>query len=147
MKNDSEQPIRVGIVGASASGWAPLSHVPALMLLPQFELAAVCTTRADTAAEAAAKYGAGRAYHDYHEMVKDPDIDLVSVVVKVPSHHDVVMAALNAGKHVYCEWPLGASRGEADAMTELARSKGVLAMVGLQARGDPTLRYLRQLIA
>jgi predicted dehydrogenase len=146
MKNDSEQRIRVGIVGASASGWAPLSHVPALKLLPEYELAAVCTTRADTAAEAAAKYGAGRAFHDYREMVRQPDIDLVSVVVKVPSHHDVVMAALNAGKHVYCEWPLGANRGEAEEMADLARSKGVLAMVGLQARGDPTVRYLRHLI-
>jgi predicted dehydrogenase len=146
MTSDKEQPIRVGIVGASASGWAPLSHVPALRLLPEYDLAAVCTTRAETAAEAAAKYGAKRAFHDYRVMVKDPDIDLVSVVVKVPSHHEVVMAALDAGKHVYCEWPLGANRGEAEAMANLARAKGVLAMVGLQARGDPTVRYLRHLI-
>src|SRR5260370_37394755 len=80
-------------------------------------------------------------------MVREPDIDLVSVVVKVPSHYQVVTAALNAGKHVYCEWPLGANLAEAEQMAALAKIKGVRAMVGLQARGDPTLRYLRDLIA
>ena len=148
MKDEMKQRIRVGIVGASASGqgWAPLSHLPALELLPEYELVAVCTAHADTAAAAAAKYGVSRAFHEYHAMVREPDIDLVSVVVKVPSHREVVVAALNAGKHVYCEWPLGANLAEAEAMAELARRKGVRAMVGLQARGDPTVRYLHQLI-
>jgi len=144
-----EDPIRVGIVGADASGqgWAPLSHLPALKMLPEYEIAAVCTAHADTAAAAAAKYGVKRAFHDYNAMVREPDIDLVSVVVKVPVHHEVVVAALNAGKNVYCEWPLGANLAETQAMAEIAQRKGVRAMVGLQARGDPTVRYLRQLIA
>jgi predicted dehydrogenase len=148
MKDDLGHPIRVGIVGADASGqgWAPLSHLPALKMLPGLELAAVCTAHADTAAAAAAKYGVNRAFHDYNAMVREPDIDLVSVVVKVPSHQEVVVAALNAGKHVYCEWPLGANLAQAEAMADIARRKGVRAMVGLQARGDPTVRYLHQLI-
>ena len=144
-----ENPIRVGIVGADASGqgWAPLSHLPALKLLTGYEIAAVCTAHAGTAAAAAAKYGVGQAFHDYNAMVREPDIELVSVVVKVPAHYDIVVAALNAGKHVYCEWPLGANLAEAEAMADIAQRKGVRAMVGLQARGDPTVRYLRQLIA
>jgi predicted dehydrogenase len=148
-KDDMENPIRVGIVGADASGqgWAPLSHLPALKMLPEYEIAAVCTAHADTAAAAAAKYGVDRAFHDYNAMVREPDIELVSVVVKVPAHYDIVVAALNAGKHVYCEWPLGANLAEAEAMADIAQRKGVRAMVGLQARGDPTVRYLRQLIA
>ena len=71
----------------------------------------------------------------------------MSVVVKVPSHREVVVAALKAGKNVYCEWPLGANLREAEEMTTLAARQGVRAMIGLQARGDPTLRYLRELIA
>ena len=128
--------LRVGIVGASADGqgWAPISHFPALRTLPGFEIAAICTAHADTAAAAAKVYGVKRAFHDYPTMVQEPDIDLVSVVVRVPNHHQVVMAALNAGKHVYCEWPLGANLAEAEEMAALARSKGVRAMVGLQAR-------------
>jgi predicted dehydrogenase len=141
--------LRVGLVGASADGqgWAPISHIPALRALPGFELAAICTAHADTAAAAAKVYGVERAFHDYNVMVRQPDIDLVSIVVKVPNHCAVVTAALHAGKHVYCEWPLGANLGEAEAMAALARKQGVRAMVGLQARGDPTLRYLHDLIA
>ena len=144
-----ERPLRVGIVGASvgAQGWASLSHMPALAMLPQFKIAAVCTTRPETAAEAARKYGAERGFHDLNAMLREADLDLVSVVVKVPSHHDPVMAAIEAGKPVYCEWPLGANLAEAEAMAAAARRKNVPAMVGLQARGDPSLRYLRDLVA
>lgn len=147
--HNSHNPLRVGIVGADASGqgWAPLSHLPALKILPQFEIAAVCTAHADTAAAAAAKYGVDRAFHDYNAMFAERDIDLVSVVVKVPSHREVVIAALKAGKNVYCEWPLGANLGEAEEMAGLAARQGVRAMIGLQARGDPAVRYLRELIA
>ena len=63
------------------------------------------------------------AFHDYHAMVRHPDIDLVSVSVRVPLHHDMVMAALQAGKHVYCEWPLGANLAEAEAMAASARQR------------------------
>lgn len=146
---NSQRPLRVGIVGASAEGqgWAPLSHLPALKMLPMYELAAVCTAHADTAAAAAQKYGVARAYHDVATMVRDADLDLVSVVVKVPSHRDAVMAALDAGKNVYCEWPLGANLAEAQAMAARARERKVHTIVGLQARGDPSIRYLHDLIA
>ena len=150
MTSDPTHPrLRVGIVGANAQGqgWAPISHLPALKALSGYELVAVCTAHAATAAEASRTYGVARAFDDYRKMVQEPDIDLVSVVVRVPNHHDVVMAALDAGKHVYCEWPLGANLAEAESMAALARAKGVRAMVGLQARGDPALRYLHDLVA
>ena len=89
--------IRVGIIGANAHyGWSMRAHLPALRALPDYELTAVCTSRPETAAESAAHYGARLAFHDYHAMVTHPDIDLVSVSVRVPLHHDMVMAALHA---------------------------------------------------
>ncbi|HEY5367124.1 MAG TPA: Gfo/Idh/MocA family oxidoreductase [Casimicrobiaceae bacterium] len=141
--------LRVGIVGASAEGqgWAPLSHFPALRALPDYEIAAICTAHAETAAAAARVYGVAHAYHDIDDMLRQSDLDLVSVVVRVPNHHDVVMAALRARKNVYCEWPLGATLAEAEAMAALARANGVHAMVGLQARGDPVINHLRELVA
>jgi predicted dehydrogenase len=123
------------------------AHLPALLALPDFELAAVCTSRPETAEESAKAYGAKMAFHDYHEMVGHPDIDLVAVSVRVPLHHDMVMAALAAGKHVFCEWPLGANLSEAQEMATLARSQGVGHMVGLQARGSPALLRLRELLS
>jgi predicted dehydrogenase len=141
--------LRVGIVGADAKGqgWAPLAHFPALRALPEFEIAALCTTREETARAAAERYGVPRAYHDYREMFASPDIDIVSCVVRAPNHHEVVMAALRAGKAVYCEWPLGVTTAQAGEMAALAREKGIPTAIGLQARCDPTLRYTRDLVA
>ena len=140
--------LRVGIVGADAQGqgWAPLAHFPALRALPELTIAALCTTRAETAQAAAARYGVTQAFHDYRELVARPDIDIVAVVVRAPHHHDVVQAALAARKHVYCEWPLGADTAQAEAMAAAARTAGVRTAVGLQARCDPTLRYVRDLV-
>ena len=143
----AEQRIRVGIIGANVSyGWAPRAHLPALLAMPEFELAAVCTSRPETAAESKEKFGARMAFNDYREMVNHPEIDLVSVVVRVPQHHEMTMAALNAGKHVYTEWPLGANLAEAQEMADLARSKGVRTMVGLQRRCSPLYMRLHELI-
>ena len=140
--------IRLGIIGANAGyGWSMRAHLPAILALPEFELTAVCTSRPETAAESAKAYGARLAFHEYREMVSHPDIDLVSVSVRVPLHRDMVMAALAAGKHVFCEWPLGANLGQAEEMASLARSRGVSHMVGLQARGSPALLRLRELVA
>jgi predicted dehydrogenase len=142
-------PLKVGLVGANAEGrgWAPLAHIPALKSLPQYELAAVCTAHADTAAASAEKYGVARAFHDVNDLVREPDIDVVSAVVKVPNHRNVVVAALNAGKHVFCEWPIGANLAETEEIAALARAKGVRTIVGLQGRADPSLNYVRDLVA
>jgi predicted dehydrogenase len=145
-----EQKIRVGIVGATVttggSGWGAHAHVPALHALPDFELRAVCTAHEDTAKASAAAFGAPLAYHDIDAMVADPDIDLVVVSVRVPGHHDLVMKALHAGKAAFCEWPLGATLGEAETMAGLAREHSLRTAVGLQARSDPTLMYARELV-
>ena len=140
--------IRVGIVGANAHyGWSKRAHLPALLALPDFELAAVCTSRPETAAESQAFYGARLAFHDYREMAEHPEVDLVVVSVRVPLHYGMVKAGLAAGKPVFCEWPLGANTAEAEELAALARERGVGTMVGLQARGGPALRRLRELVA
>jgi predicted dehydrogenase len=141
--------LRIGIVGADANGqgWAPLAHFPALRALPEFEIAAICTAHPETARAAAERYGVPKAYHDYREMFANADLDVVSVVVRAPNHREVVMAALQSGKSVYCEWPLGADTMQAEEMAALARAKGVRTVVGLQARCDPTLRYVHDLVA
>jgi len=140
--------IRIGIIGANAHyGWGMRAHLPAILALPEYQLTAVCTAHRETAEESAKHYGARLAFHDYTEMVNHPDIDLVTVCVKVPFHYPLVMAALKAGKHVFCEWPLGASLAEAEEIASLAQIKGVRHMVGLQARCDPALLRLKELLA
>ena len=87
------------------------------------------------------------SFHDVSDLAAEGDIDVVSVVVRVPKHHELVMAALDAGKHVFSEWPLGANLDEAEEMASRARSAGVVTAVGLQGRHDPSLTHLKQLHA
>src|SRR2546422_801419 len=142
--------IRVGIVGATVtqggSGWGANAHVPALKALPRYELKAVCTSHEDTAKASAAAFGAERAFHRFSDMAKHPDVDLIVVCVRVPGHRDLVMAGLQAGKPVFCEWPLGANLAEAEEMAGLASQRSVKTVVGLQARSDPTILYARDLV-
>ena len=79
-------------------------------------------------------------------MVAAPEIDAVSVVVRVPEHYGPTKAAIEAGKHVYTEWPLGRTTAEAEELTALAHAKGVQTAVGLQSRVSPTLLYVRELL-
>lgn len=55
------------------------------------------------------------------------------------------MAALNAGKHVFCEWPLGASIAETEQMATAAGNWGIVTAIGLQGRHDATLSYIKEL--
>ena len=144
-------PTRVGIVGATVtlggSGWGANAHVPALHALPDYKLTAVCTAHEETATASAARFGAELAFHDIDDMLLRSNVDLVVVSVRVPLHHQLVMAGLRAGKPVFCEWPLGATLAEAEEMADLARERGLRTAVGLQARSDPNIRHARDLIA
>jgi predicted dehydrogenase len=137
--------IRIGMIGAGP--WSSRSHLPALALLPEYELKAIATTRQETADAAAAKFGAPLAFGDFREMVRHPEVDLVAVCVRVPFHHELTMPALAAGKQVYCEWPLGANLGEAEEMAALARRQGVRTIIGLQGRLDPGANFIRDMVA
>ena len=140
--------IRLGLIGASVRGtWSSRSHLPALRASADMELTAVCTTRADSAEAARQAYGARLAFDDWRKMVASPEIDAVAVVVRVPSHYPPTKAALEAGKHVYCEWPLGRTTEEAVELAALAKANGLVTAVGLQARVNPAVMHLKELVA
>src|SRR6266705_1960607 len=140
--------IRVGIIGASPDrGWAAQAHIPALRSLSDdFELTALSTSRRDSADAAGKLFGVPAAYDSHQELVNSPTVDVVAVTVKVPHHLELATAALEAGKAVYCEWPLGNGLREAETLAALAKKKGVLAVVGLQARSAPPVAYVHDLI-
>src|SRR4029077_3712864 len=138
---------RLGLIGASVSGtWSARSHLPALQASADVELTAVCTTRADSAEAARRAWVARLAFDDWRKMIASPEIDAVAVVVRVPSHYPPTKAALEAGKHVYCEWPLGRTTAEAEDLSALAQTKGLVTAIGLQARVDPAVMHLKALI-
>ncbi len=141
------QKIKIGLIGANIHmGWGGGVHLPALLKLPEYQVVALCTSRKETAEEAARHFNVPMAFHNYRDMIAHPEIEAVSVCVRVPLHHEMVMAAVEAGKHVYCEWPLGVTVAEAEEMASRARRKGISHMVGLQLRNNPVLLRLKELI-
>ena len=142
------RPLQVGIIGASAeTGWARESHIPAVRALSGLDLGAVVTTSQSSADKAAAAFGARAGYANAEALFADAAIDIVTVAVKVPDHHDLVLGALRAGKHVYCEWPLSPTLSQAEELAAAARAAGVKVALGLQARFNPAARAAARLVA
>lgn len=144
----TDRPIRVGFIGLNPGiHWAATAHIPALKALPhEYRVVGVANTSLASSKKAAEAFGLPHAFESAQALVEAPEIDLVVITVKVPHHGALVTAALNAGKHVYCEWPLGNGLVEARQLADLAEEKGVVAAVGTQMRVAPEVAYLRQLI-
>ena len=140
--------IRVGIIGANPDrGWAAQAHIPALKSLPNdFEITALSTSRRESADAASKRFGVPLAFDNHQDLVDSAEVDVVAITVKVPHHFELASAALDAGKAVYCEWPLGNGLKEAEILAALAKKKRVLAVAGLQARSAPPVAYVHDLI-
>jgi len=138
-------PVRVGLIGAGGR-WGPRAHVPALQGLPETALFAVCTAHAETAQAAAQKFAVECAYGSDKALNADKRVEAVAVAVRVPAHFELSKNAIEAGKHVFCEWPLGANTQEAEQLAALARQKNVRTIVGLQRRASPAYLYMCELV-
>ena len=141
-----QKEIRVGIVGADTkASWAKVSHVPAIQGLSDLRLAAVATRNEQSAREAAEAFGTDRWFSDPFAMIRDERIDLITIAVKVPAHRELVLAALDAGKIVYCEAPLERNVHETEEMAGAAGS--LHTAIGLQGRLNPGVRRAAQLVS
>src|SRR2546430_420480 len=147
MSKSGAKRIRVGIIGANPDrGWAAPAHIPALKsLADDFEITALSTTRRESADAAARLFGVPAAFDNHTQLVNSPVVDVVAVTVKVPHHLELATAALEAGKAVYCEWPLGNCLHEAENLAALAKKQDVLAVAGLHDRYAPEVGLARDL--
>ncbi|MGD9537753.1 MAG: Gfo/Idh/MocA family protein [Alphaproteobacteria bacterium] len=129
--------LRIAVIGL---GWFGEIHCDAFTAIPQAKLAALCTRRPERLAEMGRKYGVSALYTDYRELLKNPEIDAVSIVTAWNQHAEPAIAALDAGKHVFLEKPMAATVEDCVRVSEAAkRSKGHL-MVGHVVRFNP--RYI-----
>ena len=117
--------IKVGIVG---SKFAADFHADSYSRNPLVNITAVAAI--DNLAPFAKKWQIPRVYEDYIKMLKTEDLDLVSVCAPNFLHHDVVIAAAKAGKHVFCEKPLATTVKDAREMISVCRKAGVKLFYG-----------------
>jgi predicted dehydrogenase len=143
----------VGIVGF---GWMGKTHAHAYRSLPYLyknlpfepQLVGVCVRRQESIAEAVGTGGFTLGTTSLDELLARPDIHVINICTPNPVHCQQVIAALRAGKHVYCDKPLAVTRGECDRILEaLAQSKSALTtQVACQYRFYPATMRAKQLI-
>src|ERR1035441_6896965 len=139
------KPIRLGIVGTGARGWA---HLAILKTLPQFQVVALADPTAPNLARGASLAPAAKTYSDYHQLLGERnDIDAVVVITPSFLHAEVTVAALDRGLPVLCEKPMTTAVEDANRMMEASRKSGKLLYIGFQKRLVPTTAKMRELVA
>ena len=141
----------VAVIGM---GWMGSVHARCYRLLPHRfpELGidpqlVVCADSVEARArEGAARAGFERATTDWREAIADPRVDVVNVATQNALHAPVALAAIAAGKHLFCEKPVGRSPAETAAIAAAARAAGIVSGVGYNYRWAPVVQYALGLV-
>jgi predicted dehydrogenase len=136
--------IKVGIIGASR--FAELGHISGYKSHEGVEIVAICSRTRPKAEEMAKRHGIPHVFTDYKDLLKSEEIDVVSVVTPNYLHYPMTMEAIEAGKHVICEKPLGMGYAQTREMYERAESKGLKNMVGFTWRFTPIALKMSELV-
>lgn len=136
--------VRVAMIGTGQIALA--NHVPGLKLCPQAELVALCDAVPAVLERASQQTGITDITTDYRQLTQRDDIDAVIIATPNVTHHDMALAAINAGKHVMCEKPIAMDYAEAREMYDAAERAGVRHMTAFTYRFVPGMRYIKYLI-
>jgi len=146
--------INMAVIGAGFMGKAhvvAMSNMPKLFwpapVYPVFKT--VCDIIPEIAEDAKERFAFEKCCTDWHDVINDPAIDLVSIATPNNVHADIAVAALEAGKHVWCEKPMASGAEDARRMAEAAekvKDKGVVSMCGYQYRRVPAVDLARKFI-
>ncbi len=146
----SKPKLRVGLIG---TGFMGKTHAFGFALAPRvFDLPydvvlhAVADRTGQLAADAARTLGFVHSSEDWRRLVGDPDIDLIDITAPNALHKEIALAALAAGKHVYCEKPLAPLASDAMEMVEAAEAAGVKTQVGFNYLCNPMLAVAQDMI-
>lgn len=144
------QRLSIGLIGGGFMGRAHTlafrgaAAVFALPRKPHFEIVADATD--DLAKATAASLGFGRSTGDWQSLVADPAVDLVDITTPNVLHKPMALAAIAAGKHVYCEKPLAPNADDAKAMVNAAAAAGVKSFVGFNYLKNPMAALAREIV-
>ncbi len=144
--------IGVGLIGF---GWLGQAHSRSMQriktLFPERDFDPELVICSDTVAarvdEAIGSFGYRRGSADWRPVVDDPDVDVVFIAAPNAMHVELIEAAAQAGKDVFCEKPVGGTPGETARAERAVRHAGVISGVGYNYRWAPLVRYAAQLVA
>jgi predicted dehydrogenase len=138
---------RVGIGVLGAGSFASGVLMPALQATGQVSFQAVCTSRGLTARHAAQKFRAAYCTTDEEQVLADPAVQAVVIGTRHNLHARQVLAALRAGKHVFCEKPLCLNEQELGEICTAYRDSNAVLLVGFNRRFAPMVRQMREFFA
>ncbi|MGE8096744.1 Gfo/Idh/MocA family protein [Pseudomonas fluorescens] len=140
----------IGLIGTGFMGRAhalAFRNVSAAFELPfRLRLAALADADPARAQACATAWGFERAHSDWQQLIDDPKVNLIAITTPNHLHYPMAMAAIAAGKPVYCEKPLAVSLEQASAMHLAAKAAGVVTRVGYNYQHNPIIGLARQLI-
>jgi predicted dehydrogenase len=139
------EPTGVGLIGCGHV--AEVRHLPALSSLDDARVVAVADLDPDRAQRLGERFAVPRRYQDTGELLADPEVEVVGVLVPATDHTEVAIAALEAGKHVLVEKPLATSLDDGDRMIAAVAETSAKAAIGFNLRAHPLVRRARELLA
>ena len=140
----ADRTLRIGVLGAGA--WARGAHIPGWLRDPRCKVVAVCDVDPAKARDAARHFDIPEPADDWKAVVSRPDLDVIDVVTPSHTHHELAVAALEAGKHVLCEKPVAYDFRDTWRAAALARRKGLQTKLGFTFRYSPGVGYAKSLI-
>jgi predicted dehydrogenase len=142
--------LRIGLIGTGFMGKTHVFGFAAAQRVFDLPYELVLQTVADRteefAAQAARTLGFARASGDWRRLVEDPEIDVIDITAPNAFHKEMALAAIAAGKHVYCEKPLAPLAADARQMAEAAEAAGARTQVGFNYLCNPLLALAREMI-
>ena len=141
----SQQYLRFGVLGVGRIGRI---HVENLAnRIPEARVAGLSDVFADELASTAAKYGIPKTFSDYRELLADPGIDAVAICTPTSTHYQIILDAVAAGKHIFCEKPIDLAIDNIQSINDAVTKRGVQLMVGFNRRFDPNFSRVRETVA
>jgi predicted dehydrogenase len=137
-------PLRVGVLGAGPI--AQFAHLEACRKAARVELYALCDAAEDLLAAVAAEHQPARTFTDYDAMLADPAVDAVIVAVADAFHVPAALRALDAGKHVLVEKPMGVTVAECAELAGRVEAGGLTLQVGTMRRFDEAIAFARRFV-
>jgi len=120
------RPIGIGVIG---TGFGQYVHIPAFRMDSRCEVRAICSRELAKAQEIATKLGISHAYGDPAQLFANPNIDAIAIAVPPYRQPALIEAAAHAGKHLFCEKPVGSDLADARIACDAARASGVASAV------------------
>ena len=143
MKKD-EKILKVGVLGCGTISQA--AHFDACRKARNVELYGICDVADDLLERMATIHGVQHTYSDYDKMLADPQIEAVIIGIADQFHFSAAKKAIDAGKHVLVEKPMGITIEECQQLQEKVKTSGLVLQVGNMKRFDPGIAYARQFI-